>query len=43
MKEVKHHAVNEGKPLDDVVEEALREFLKKHRRKTLPNLIAPDE
>ena len=39
MKEVKHYAVDEGKPLNDVVEEALRDLLKKHRRKPLPNLV----
>lgn len=39
MKEIKHYAVDEAKPLNDVVEEALRDFLKKHRRKPLPNLI----
>ncbi len=39
MKDVKHYAVDEGKPLNDLVEEALRDFLKKHRRKALPNWI----
>jgi predicted transcriptional regulator len=33
MKEIKHLAVDEGRPMNDLVEEALREFLKKPRIK----------
>ena len=33
MKEVKHLAVDEGRPMNDLVEEALREFLKKPRER----------
>jgi len=33
MKEIKHLAVDEGRPMNDLVEEALREFLKKSRIK----------
>lgn len=37
MKEVKHLAVDEQKALNDVVEEALRDLLQKHRRKVVPD------
>jgi hypothetical protein len=33
MKEIKHLAVDEGRPMNDLVEEALREFLKKPRER----------
>lgn len=33
MKDVKHLAVDEGKPMNELVEEALREFLKKPRER----------
>jgi hypothetical protein len=34
MQEVKHLAVDEQKALNDLVEEGLRELLKKYRRRT---------
>ena len=33
MREVKHLAVDEDKPMNDLVEEALRDLLKKYREK----------
>jgi hypothetical protein len=33
MKEVKHLAVDEGKAMNELVEEELREVLKKYRRR----------
>ncbi len=33
MREVKHLGVDEGKPSNDLVEEALRDLLKKYREK----------
>jgi hypothetical protein len=33
MKDIKHLAVDEGRPMNDLVEEALREFLKKPRER----------
>jgi metal-responsive CopG/Arc/MetJ family transcriptional regulator len=31
MKEIKHLAVDEGKPMNELVEEALRDLMKKYR------------
>ena len=33
MREVKHLAVDEGRPMNDLAEEALRELLKKYQGK----------
>ena len=33
MREIKHLGVDEGKPMNDLVEEALRDLLKKYREK----------
>ncbi len=33
MREVKHLAVDEGKPTNDLTEEALRDLLRKYREK----------
>lgn len=33
MKEIKHLAVDEGKPMNELVEEGLRDLMKKYREK----------
>jgi len=33
MKEIKHLAVDEGRPMNNVIEEALRDFLKRPRER----------
>ncbi len=33
MREIKHLGVDEGKPMNDLTEEALRDLLKKYREK----------
>jgi hypothetical protein len=33
MREVKHPAVDEGKPMNELVEEGMRDFLKRYREK----------
>jgi hypothetical protein len=36
MRAVKHLAVDQGKPMNELVEEGLRDLLQKYRRKVTP-------